>query len=447
MMTHSMYRVSTLRSALGSRFGGLAAALVDNEKLRLVAKGPASSRALRDFLREASDKEFAGATVFEVPGKRLRHCRTLVDARRAFGEGAVVYDPSRVLKRIERLQVFTDRLRQALPDSLAGVAFEADRMVVRVVLRKPDDDATREKVNFILIGAQRAAAEAVADLTASDPEFKPRLAITFWPHTGNGTPVDHASLRGLAKAQRRFWGRMAAGVLATFGLAGTPALAQDGVGQISGFGGSAGDDTTWGGHGSVSSVSTDGWGLQGSAQFNDRSDTFTGFSGHVFRRNSDGLIGLIGRVEDVDRLGRWAIGIEGELHGENHTFTGEIGMEDSDLTGEDFYGYGGVVFYPSDHAAFELIGGRAHGRTLGKAQFEFQPAVNSIPGLSLFAEGGGYEDGDGYAIGGIRFSFGAGSIRERDRQLIRERAPLVGPDYGDLVGSGSSGTSGSSGPV
>ncbi len=427
---------SVVRDALGRHFGGVAAILDSDQGPALIAKGPSSLKALKRFLDETQSPHFRGATAGLLDLDRLHRARTLSDARAVFGSGAVIYEPSRVIIRIDRLIGFTKALRKTFSKQLAGVLFEPSGCVVRVVLRVSHRGrGAAARADAALQTAQRRISELAPELVEGDHEFKPRFAISFWPYSGRGTPVDAASLRGLRAARKRVWRGWAAGLIAAVGFApmGAAQAQQDGAGQVSGFGGAADGDAAWGGQAVFATENAGGFGVQGGAIYGDRDDGFGAFSGHIFQRRADGLLGLSARWEDSNRLDRWAVGVEGEIYRRNHTLTAEIGYEDSDFSGGDVYGYGGVIFYPSEHAAFELIGGYAHGQGLAKGQIEFQPAVNSMPGLSLFAEGGGYEDGVGYAVAGVRFSFGVGSIQQRDRRLIRERAPLVSIDYGDIA--------------
>ena len=145
-------------------------------------------------------------------------------------------------------------------------------------------------------------------------------------------------------------------------------------------------------------------------------DTILGAGGSLFWRDPDkGLIGLTGSYDhrddhDPDSMTR--VGAEVELYLDRFTAIGRGGYQSGDVE-DGPYGRVDLRWYATDDFMLSAGGEVAIDEYVGRLRVEFRPAVNALPGLSLFAEGEVGEDNWTRVIAGVRFYFG------NDKSLIR----------------------------
>lgn len=409
------------REVFGADLGGVAYAARDRRgRLLVKAKGPRTAARLRARLGP-------NAQLSLVDRGRLDRCPSLEHLAAAFGPGDPVYDPSAVVSRARTLAEFVLSLRAALGEDLDLALFSAGERAVILVLRRPIDGRI-ERVNAVLARAQKAFAALREQACAEG--FAPAVRFTFAAPTSPATPIDRRSHRRLLR--RRLGRRLARVAVGSVGAASfaaslaAPAQAQP-VGQIAGQGG-AHDGSAYGVDGAFG-VAGSGVKFQAEGGFIDLDGQTLGDGmAHLFRRDPDtGLWGVTVRWGEVDGMTRWQFGLEAERYIGRTTLTGEFGYEDTDVAGENPYGFAGVGFYPSDHMSIYLTGGYTLGEGVAQASLEVQPAAAAMPGLSLFADAGVGASSEGFVMAGLRFTFGvASSLIDRDRrELIRRRVNPV----------------------
>ncbi len=140
-----------------------------------------------------------------------------------------------------------------------------------------------------------------------------------------------------------------------------------------------------------------------------------GAGGHFFWRNSDyALLGLTGSYLQHRSADLWRIGGEGELYWNQITLAGQLGNQSGDL-GSDGYGRIDARYYlAEDYLMLSAGAGHFDNRTVWGGDAEY---LTDLGGLSLFASGGRGGDGFYYALGGIRYYFGAKkSLLRRHRE-------------------------------
>jgi hypothetical protein len=325
-----------------------------------------------------------------------------------------------------------------------GILLNADRRTLFVVLdngRFPADIAAGLEER---LAAMSRVADAVRTWRDSDGDsIELAVRVGFEPPAGVGlVAVDRASERLAARPtlmQRLRKPRLAGTIASLVGLSSAaPALASDlaagGIGPamaspsdpavaapnlaVLGAGGwlnGEGFDNR--GFGAAGLEATTPLGDRFGAQFDAAfgSDQYYGVGGHLFWRDSLGLVGLLGSYESLS--GQWLsrVAVEGEAYMNNVTLRGEVGGQ----TGNRRGAFGGLdlTFYATPNFALS-VGGEVGSRSLARGSVEWQPAPSSVPGLSLFADGEVGSDKYASVLAGVRYYFGTGhaSLKERDRR-------------------------------
>jgi len=130
-----------------------------------------------------------------------------------------------------------------------------------------------------------------------------------------------------------------------------------------------------------------------------------GAGGHLFWRNPEyALIGLTASYLQHRSTDLWRIGGEGEMYWNQITLAGQLGSQSGDL-GDDAYGRIDAHYYLAEDLLMLSAGAGSfdHQTTWGGGA-EY---LTDLGGLSLFATGGRGGNGDYFALGGIRYYFGA----------------------------------------
>ena len=199
-------------------------------------------------------------------------------------------------------------------------------------------------------------------------------------------------------------------------------------GKLEGAGGSYhGEDGTDDGsryHGAVSLSMPLGcdFGLQVDGLAGHLGDESTwSIGGHLFTRDpSTHLFGIYGEYTEIGNNTISRLAAEGELYLDQITLSGIAGVEDSDLTNNDFFGAAQLGFYATDN--FQLNLGVANFLDVTAVTFgaEWQPDGSN---MSLFAQGAAGDNDHSTVYGGIRIYFGG-----EQKSLIRrhrEDDPLM----------------------
>lgn len=163
----------------------------------------------------------------------------------------------------------------------------------------------------------------------------------------------------------------------------------------------------------------DRFGFQLDGQLGQEGDRGQGGSAaHLFYRDPDAF--MAGGTAMWARIGGWNVfryGAEGEAYLGDFTIAPSAGLQRGDAnkgTAPSGYGALDLSYYPVENVKLTLGGsGFANARD-GMIEAEWQPT--GAP-LTLFAEVGGGNAGQGFALAGVRFTFGApgSSLKQRDR--------------------------------
>lgn len=159
-----------------------------------------------------------------------------------------------------------------------------------------------------------------------------------------------------------------------------------------------------------------------------------GGGGHFFWRDPD--VALVGATAMWSRIGGWNIfryGVETEAYLGDFTLAPSAGIQRGDAN-EGTTGYGSLIasWYTNDDLKLSLGGTGFSNIRAGFAGVEWQP--DRATPLSFYAEAGGGNRGHGFALGGVRFAFGAGESSLKDRH--RHGDPINIVSYTNANGSG-----------
>ena len=210
------------------------------------------------------------------------------------------------------------------------------------------------------------------------------------------------------------------------GLVPTAALAQQSAAvsaptlTVDGSGGATGGSPS----GFFSATGTvpvgDSFGFQADGQLGQAGDRGQGGgAAHLFYRDPDAV--MVGATAMWARIGGWnafRYGAEAEAYLGDVTLSPSAGLQRGDANkGTAPSGYAGldISLYATPNLKFTLGGSGFASTRDGVIAAEWQPAP-ATP-LTLFAEAGGGNAGAGFALAGLRFTFGApgSSLQQRDR--------------------------------
>jgi hypothetical protein len=437
----------------------------------------AARRDLRTRLREACGD---AAIEIEAHGDRALRRRNSLEAF-AGGQGEVVFDPTGAIARARALTAYARALRERFGMKLTGVFWSGEWRTVyvmfdagRVVVDK------KIKVGF-LREAETAARELLRSACGTaTAEFVAAIRLGIEAPPVPVIPIDAVSAR-LNLSGMRALGRRAslsaAAALTSLGLAGGanaadigggtpttdygPAYTDVGSGPaVSGlngkiaimggvmnrdaiadesFGVLQGEQTVVIGEGSVSLPLGHSFGAQFDAAFgvDDDEHQMWGVGGHLFWRDpSKGLLGVIASYSEIEEffdqgggLGiatttrdMSRVGAEAELYMDQFTIAALAGYQwvEAQASGDDDGLFAKLDFswYATDNLALSVGGEYSEGPGGAvTAGVEFQPFMNGLSGLTLFADGA-YGNEDYYrALGGVRFYFGQSkSLKARHRE-------------------------------
>ena len=234
---------------------------------------------------------------------------------------------------------------------------------------------------------------------------------------GNCVPMGGESCRGWHK---HCWGGVAVGaLLASPAFAGDRAVSAP-VLTVDGSGGSVGGSPTGLFSASGTAPVGDRFGIQLDGELGQSGDRGQGGTGaHVFWR--DPAVALVGATAMWSRIGGWNVfryGVEAEAYLGDFTLAPSAGLQHGDANkGSSSSGYAALdlSWYARDDLKLN-IGGSGYSNVRGGfAGVEWQPMADTP--FTLFADGGGGNRAPGFALAGIRFTFGApgSSLKERNR--------------------------------
>jgi hypothetical protein len=384
--------------------------------------------------------------------RALRRMRSLEALSRRFAGGAVVYDPTGFVGRSEAVTACARRLRANLGEAVQNIYLDTSRRTLYVIVRELTATSDTSEVTKARIDLVRRAGAIMREWQQSvGQDFALAVRIGTEPPRGvRLVSVDHRSVtqtiysqvfarKGLVR------GALAVGAAALFGAAVTvPAAADPAVAKTNGSiivqGGSydlnnVSDDN---GEGELLGKVTFPLGTQfgGQVEGGFGTNEWYGAGGHLFWRDpSWAMLGAYVSYDNNNSFDFTRYAVEGELYLDRVTAHARAGGQSGDF-GDGFFGSVDVSFYAMPDLAvrggveFEPDDGRD---TVGRLGFEWQPALDSSPGLSIFADG---EWGDDYehVRAGLKIHFGSEgvSLIDRERKFDPGTAVPNRRDYGEV---------------
>jgi len=306
----------------------------------------------------------------------LARKRSLEAFNSTFGKGETVFDPTGAISRSVSIECCATALRKVLGDRLQGVFLDANRRALFIILDRGRFSTAAATMLDERVETMSQVAETVKAWRSSEPNsIDVAVRIGFEPPTGLGLiPVDRRSDH-LTTRRRSFLDRLRkpgiagtlaslvgvsgvasalAGDLASNGQSGAslaspadPAVAAPNVGVIGAGGwlnGNGFNNLGWGGAGLKATTPLgDRFGAQFDAAFG--SDNYYGVGGHLFWRDSLGLLGVVGSFESMAGHSLSRVAVEGELYENAFTLGGQVGAQ----TGTTRGAFGGLdlTFYPT----------------------------------------------------------------------------------------------------
>ena len=394
----------------------------------------------RDVLaREASDVH---CRVIAHNPRALRRVRSLEALTRRFGQGRVVYDPTGFVARGEAVTACARRLRAALGDDVQNVLLDTSRRTLFVIVKDASD-------HIELV--RRAGAIMEEWQHGIDARFA--LAVRIGTEPPRGVRLVSVDARSVAQTIRRqivarkgyLRSALALGAAALFGAAVTiPAAASDpAVSKTNGTlfvrGGSydlTGDDSRSEGEALAKVTVPLGHSFGAQAEVGVGFREYWGVGGHLFWRDpSWAMAGVFVSHDDTNQVELTRYGGEFDYYLGNFTLGARGGYQSGDA-GEGGFGRADVSFYVTPNLAaragveFEPDEGRD---TVGRVGFEWQPAMDSSPGLSIFADGEWGDDYD-HIRAGLKIHFGSEGMSLIDRDRKADPAEVIGNRRADHYG-------------
>lgn len=398
-------------------------------------------RAMRGALSAAGIDAYCRVKAYKPA--RLRKARSLSRLTAGFAHETALFDPTGCVQRAQAVVRCAGALRETMGGRLRGVYLHAASRTLYVVLRRDG-----MMVGGKLEPSRRLAVEGElrrAMIRWQASEAAPlllALQVGFAPPRVPVVAVDEASLpngglpTGLLGALRS--GSIVAGLAALFGvgLAGSgktegPAVSETNV-FLDARGGIDGGD----GAGVVTGTLTVPLGFSFGASAEAAGgvvgdgDGYWGIGGNAFWRDPDvGLLGIFGSYQERDDADRARFGARGSWYLDRLTLSGRFGYQTGDAGDGDDGAFGRVLlrWYATDNFAVHAGGEIEPDDDYFTVGAEFQPGWESLPGLSIFADGE-YGGDDSRTFVGVRYYFAQPkTLIDRHRKDIARGDPELVP--------------------
>ena len=397
----------------------------------------------RDFARQAeaafAQKGYRVACKIRMhSARRLSRLLTLESFVKAFGSGEILFDPTHLVARATSLVKLARLLRVEIPEGLGSIGFESRRRTLYVIFNERKYHHTLETLQAVM---QKTNAVIAGWQASTQPDFDIAVRIGFdAPPASRLVPVDAASvvynLRDVfARRTVKFF--RATGLAALFGIGTTtaavagsnePAVSQPNM-SVLGRGASTDGD----GHSDAAIKGTlpigHSFGLQ--LEGGVGTDDYHGYGANLFWRDpSVGMVGVFGTKESLDSVDMKRFAAEGELYLNQFTLGATAGRQQGDVK-DGTFGRLDLKFYVTPDLVMRAGGEFTPGLNFGRVGVEWRPAFESLPGLSIFADGEFGESGYDGVMAGLKYHFGAKgtTLINRDRREdpdfhILNHAPL-----------------------
>lgn len=337
----------------------------------------------------------------------------------------VVYDSTKIIARSTALVKLSRQLRHSAAANISSICFESRKRTVYILL----DDTSKDLMNVedLLAFKQRVEIEGHQWMTQEESAFELEVRIGYEiPPLARVVPIDRLSaVQSIAE-------RIKAKFVRAFGVAGlagalgitlaTPSHAEgdQAVGQpnfdtslgptASSAGGGAGINLK----GAINLFDNIGVQVQGNANSNNAN----GVGGMLFYRDPNsfalGVSASRSSYKDID-LNQYAARVEMYLNNVV-TFSAGAGAQTGDA-GKGAMGNLGVKFYVSPNMLAKISAEHTPNFNSVKTKIEYRPALEALPGLSVFADAEFGEHDQRQAMLGLTYYFGekTRTLFERDR--------------------------------
>jgi hypothetical protein len=356
----------------------------------------------------------------------LRRARSYESLLRLTGRGELVADGTLALRRAELIVELGREIRHALPDT-AGLLFEPERRSLFVVvppqaITAVGEAGVLEQVRAAWTGwfADEAEALNLSIRVTATPPLGSALAVV-----DNGT--GRSLLRRILSIRRL--GKLVHVTLAMLtGTATTVPVLADAV-VIPNFSTAVHGGVQKGDTGIVEIGKLKGLGrlsakyalplgkdfglqIDGAAG----TDQYYGAGAHLFQRNSMGRIGAVGSLETDSATRMFRFGAEGELYANAVTLFGAAGLQAGDVT-EGVWGKLDLSYYATPDLSLTVGVETQPDLNLVHAGFEWLPALDTLPELSVFGDVGITSIESYRVLFGVNFQIDAKApLIDRDRK-------------------------------
>lgn len=443
---------AALRQVLNSSSLPLFSARLRAGKRAVVELGTFERRVTAEFRRGARlcvQRVFEGAEVRIVrhDADKMRRIRSLEAFIARTGSGQLLVDRTMVLQRAEALTSLAKSLRASLRNAVSGIYFHSARRVMFIILDSAERARFADRNSRAVMEATIAEIEAAWRAEHGAMPFSIALRIGFELPTGlDVTAVDRATVRMTWRRllQRPLKGGLLAAALATLagGAVTVPAMAADLVAGPEAVAAKTSEpavdapNVSLGLVGVYDSQFEDMWGgltakgtlpvghaFGAQLDLEVASDSYYGAGLHLFTRDPEiGLFGLVASTESLDGDVLNRAGAEFEYYlNDQFTVGGRVGYQDG--AGQDgAFGRVDVKFYADPDLVLSAGLEATPELNLGRLGFEWVPAAESFPGMSVSADASFTSEGDWRAMFGLNFQIGGGAhtLLDRDRRADPE---------------------------
>jgi hypothetical protein len=358
-----------------------------------------------------------------------------------FGHGQIVYDPTRIVSRMTSLVSLARSIRLSLTSKISAIGFESRRRTLYVILDKQAQDRSVDSLRETMA---RIARVVEGWRNQARPDFDLSVRVGFdAPPASRLVAVD--SLSVTTNVMNVLSGKLAQvvralGIAALFG-AGTAVAADVGSGQPAQPAVSQPNLTIIHKGGTTDGELQGDFYAKGTMPLGDLlgvqieggigSDDYYGVAGHLFARDPEfGLLGAYSSFESINNVELSRFAAEAELYLNSVTIGGDLGYQSGEVD-EGVFGRVDLKFYASPDFVLSAGGELSPGVELARVGAEWRPGFESLPGISLFADGEfGSDNYDSVRVG-FTYHFGSSSstLIDRDRKedpgmKLKNEAPV-----------------------
>ena len=375
--------------------------------------------------------------------RRLRSAKSLERLGQRFGSGEVIYDPTKFVARLEAVVDCAKQLREELGSVVRNVYLDAKRRALYVIVQdaQSEEAARAALVRRVAIVMTRwQASNGVGlSLAARIGVEPPRDAHLI--SVDNQSVALYSALLSPGAIARGAW---AMGVAALFGASLTvpaaarePAVSTPNFTAVAKFGEALDQGQADFGIKGVMPLGEQ-FGVQGEVGIG--SNDYFGIGGHVFWRDpSWAMLGVWASFDSTDDADLTRFGAEADFYVERFTVGGRVGSQSGDVR-DGAFGRVDVTFYATDDLALKVGGEFSRDDEFGSTGVEWHPAIDSLPSLSIFADGEWGRDHADSIMMGLSYHFGTPgtSLINRDRRedpwwVIFNHEEEPGRPYGIIV--------------